>query len=58
MMLTGRSGRLDRAHAQAIGIDAYLVKPFSVREVLEWLGRMLDRDPTRSRRCLAAAEMR
>ena len=58
LMLTGRSGRLDRAHAQAIGIDAYLVKPFSIREVLEWLGSMLGRDPPRRRRCLVAAEMR
>lgn len=42
LMLTARGGTADFASGQAAGVDAYQVKPFSTKELLALVCRLLD----------------
>lgn len=41
-MLTGRTDAECRVRAMALGVDAFMTKPFSVREVMARLQRLLE----------------
>ncbi len=41
MMLTARGGELDRRKGLELGADDYVTKPFSNRDILERVGRLL-----------------
>ncbi|MEQ1517399.1 MAG: response regulator [Usitatibacteraceae bacterium] len=41
LMLTARGGAADYARGDAVGADAYQVKPFSTQELLEQVRRLL-----------------
>lgn len=43
LMLTAKAQPHDRAMAEEIGVDAYVTKPFSNRDVLEQVRRLLAR---------------
>lgn len=43
LMLTAKAQPHDRSLAEAIGVDAYVTKPFSNRDVLEQVRRLLAR---------------
>ena len=45
LMLTARGQEQDRRTAEALGVDAFISKPFSNREVVECVRRLLGGDP-------------
>ncbi len=47
IMLTARGREEDRERGLAMGVDAYLTKPFSTREVLAQVQRLVSMSPQR-----------
>ena len=45
LMMSARGLPMDRAHAEEVGADAYLVKPFTRTEFINTAGKLLKRDP-------------
>jgi two-component system, OmpR family, alkaline phosphatase synthesis response regulator PhoP len=43
MMLTAKGGDIQREKGLSLGADEYVTKPFSTRELVERVRRMLDR---------------
>jgi DNA-binding response OmpR family regulator len=42
LMLTAKGQQQDRATARQLGVDAFITKPFSNREVLECINKLAD----------------
>jgi two-component system phosphate regulon response regulator PhoB len=47
LMLTARAGEVDRVLGLELGADDYVTKPFSVRELVLRVRKLLDRQPSR-----------
>lgn len=45
MMLTAKGHERDRHKALALGVDDYVTKPFSNRDVIDRVGALLSREP-------------
>ncbi len=56
LMLTARSEPSDRARAMALGVDAFLTKPFSVCELISSLGPLLLRRHRTAQSGMAASK--
>ncbi len=48
VMLTARGREIDREKGFALGVDDYVTKPFSTREVVELIKHYLEPDPSGS----------
>ncbi|MGE0418573.1 MAG: response regulator transcription factor [Acetobacteraceae bacterium] len=46
LMLSAKNREIDRRKGQEIGVDDYITKPFSTREVVERVRLLLNLDPT------------
>lgn len=50
IMLTAKGQEIDRRKGFEMGADEYIVKPFSTREILERVARLLERAPVEGKR--------